>query len=43
MSSWGREDARQGSGWRARVGEAQLAAWVVPHLHADKPGGTIGE
>ena len=36
------EDSRQGTGgwgWARR----QLADWAVPHLSADKPGGTTGE
>ena len=34
MSSWGAENMQQEGGWRTRV---------VPHLHADKPGGTTEE
>ena len=33
MAKWQLED----QGW------GQLEDWVVPHLHADKPGGTTGE
>ena len=44
MGSWGREDWRQGSGWRtSMVVKQQLVKWAVPHLHADKLGGTAGE
>ena len=37
MGSLGGEDAGQGCGWSTRQ------ALAVPHLHADKLGGTTGE
>ena len=37
------EDAQQGGNWRTGWVRWWLADWVVPHLHADKPGGTTGE
>ena len=43
MCSQGREDAWQGSGWKTRQVRQWLADQAVPHLHADKPGGTTGE
>ena len=43
MGSQGREDMCQGSGWQTRWGRQWLADGVIPHSHADKPGGTTGE
>ena len=53
MGSWDREDMQQGGSWSTGVGEEvagrvgqarwRIADWVVPHSHADKPGGTTGE
>ena len=40
--SWGRLDAQQGGSWR--TGARQLLAdKTVPHLCADKEGGTSGQ
>ena len=49
--SQGGEDLKQSGSHRARVVRQQLADWArkqllnqaVPHLHADKLGGTTGE
>ena len=43
MGSWGKKDARKGSGWRTRWARRWLADWRVPQLCTDKPEGTIGE
>ena len=37
------EDAQQGGNWRTGWVRWWLADWVVPQLHADKPGGITGE
>ena len=37
------EDAQQGGNWRTGWVRWWLIDWVVPHLHADKPGGITGE
>ena len=39
----GREDVWQGSGWKNRWMRQWLAERVVPHLRANKLGGTTGE
>ena len=38
--SQGREDSWQGSGRRTGAGKSVAGRAVVPHLHADKLGGT---
>ena len=52
MGSQGGEDSQQGSNWAGGWVRQQLADWVrwrlvggavVPHLQADKLGGTTGE
>ena len=44
MGSWGRQDAQKGGSWRTRQARWQQPAdQMVPHFHADKPGGTTGE
>ena len=41
--SKGEKDIWPRRGWRTGWERWQLADWVVPHLHEDKPGGTTGE
>ena len=43
MGSQGEEDSRQSGRQLEDQVRWQLAKQVVPHLHADKPGGTNGE
>ena len=43
MGNWGGEYSQQGGGWRTGNVRLWMADWVVPHLCADKQGGTTGE
>ena len=43
MGSSGGDEAGESSGWRTAQGRWLLEDGAVPHLLADKPGGTTGE
>ena len=43
MGSQGGKDTQLGGGWRIGQARWQLVDQAVPHLRADKPGGTTGK